>query len=277
MPTFARRPSTVRFKKDQVITCSDFSSEAVLWIKEVELVDSMNELESWWRLPRLWTRSNSKFKKKVNLEEQKAQTEDRFLIGRRIAFMVYDNFRVTCAHDTVWEYADLFSIMIRNSVEDGMKFNYVRDFIRSHQSEELKCRISRYSMRGLLQHWTESSIILTSKEESVWRNERPKSRAVSFAGDRLLTWSTNTFGSLEPMILSKIMPTNLLLLFEMMIFRNSIQSGTEFYCLWLKSRMMTSWKACTSWEYVSLRSSKPYWNCTTWRFIRKYRCPTIKN
>ena len=30
------------------------------------------------------------------------------------------------------------------------------------------------SSRRLLQHWTESSIILTSKEESVWRNKRPQ-------------------------------------------------------------------------------------------------------
>ena len=29
--------------------------------------------------------------------------------------------------------------------------------------------------------------------------------------------------------------------------------------------------------YVSLRNSKPYWNCTTWRFIRRYRCPIKKN
>ena len=29
-------------------------------------------------------------------------------------------------------------------------------------------------MRGLLQHWTKSSFILTSKEESVWRNKRSK-------------------------------------------------------------------------------------------------------
>ena len=44
---------------------------------------------------------NSNFKKKVSLEEQKAQKEDRFLQGRQIAFMIYDNFRVTGAHDTV--------------------------------------------------------------------------------------------------------------------------------------------------------------------------------
>ena len=37
-------------------------------------------------------------------------------------------------------------------------------------------------------------------------------------------------GHWEPMILSRIMPTCSLLFFEMTIFRNSIQSGTEFCC-----------------------------------------------
>ena len=62
-------------------------------------------------------------------------------------------------------------------------------------------------MRGLLQRWTKSSIIPISKEESVWRNKRPRSRTVSFAADRLLTWSTITSGSLGAMILSRTMPT----------------------------------------------------------------------
>ena len=70
-----------------------------------------------------------------------------------------------------------------------------------------QCRILKYLMRGLLQRWTKSSITLTSKEESVWRNKRPRSRTVSFAASRLLTWSTITSGSLEPMILSKTTPT----------------------------------------------------------------------
>ena len=75
---------------------------------------------------------------------------------------------------------------------------------------------------------------------------KPRNRTVSFAVDRLLTWSTITTGSLGAMILSKIVPTYSLSIYEMMIFRNSIQSGTEFYCLWRKSRLMTSWKDCTN-------------------------------
>ena len=52
--------------------------------------------------------------KKVSLEEQKAQKEDRFLRGRQIAFMIYDYFRVTGAHDTVLDYADLFSVPLHD-------------------------------------------------------------------------------------------------------------------------------------------------------------------
>ena len=89
-----------------------------------------------------------------------------------------------------------------------------------------------------------------SKRESVWKNEQPR-KTVSFAADRLLSWSTNTSGSLEPMILSRTIPTYSLSVYEMMIFRNWIQSGTEFYDLWRKSHLMTSWKDCTNirvWE-----------------------------
>ena len=57
---------------------------------------------------------NSHFKKKVSPEDQKARREDRFLRGRQIAFMLYSYFRVSGAHDTVLEYADLFSVTLRD-------------------------------------------------------------------------------------------------------------------------------------------------------------------
>ena len=120
-----------RFRKKQVTTCSDFPSKAMLRIKEVEMVDSMDELKSSRSVA---GKKSLKFemldakiasalneiiekyssKKKVSLEEQKAQKEDKFLRGRQIAFMIYVNFRVTGAHDTVLDYADLLSITLRN-------------------------------------------------------------------------------------------------------------------------------------------------------------------
>ena len=47
------------------------------------------------------------------------------------------------------------------------------------------------------------------------------------AEDRSLTSSANTSGSLEPTILSRNLPTYSPLFFQMTIFRNSIQSGTD--------------------------------------------------
>ena len=110
----------IRFK-NQVTTRSDFPSDTMLWINEVEMVDSLDESKSsrsiagknFPNFEMLDAKiasalkniiQNSHLKKKVSLEEQKAQKEDRFLRGRQIAFMIYDFFRVTGAHDTVLDY-----------------------------------------------------------------------------------------------------------------------------------------------------------------------------
>ena len=57
---------------------------------------------------------NSHFKRRISLEEQKAQKQDRFLRGRQIAYLIYEYFRVTGANDSVENYADLFTISLRN-------------------------------------------------------------------------------------------------------------------------------------------------------------------
>ena len=57
---------------------------------------------------------NSHFKRRINLEEQKAPKQDRFLRGRQIAYLIYDYFRVTGIHDSVENYADPFTIRLRN-------------------------------------------------------------------------------------------------------------------------------------------------------------------
>ena len=101
------------------------------WIKEVELVDSVDELRSssstrGISMPNFEVLDariaaalnkiihNSHFKRKISLEEQKAQKEDRFLRGRQIAYLIYDQFRVTGTHDSVENYTDLFTIVLRN-------------------------------------------------------------------------------------------------------------------------------------------------------------------
>ena len=44
---------------------------------------------------------NTQFKRRISLEEQKAQKEDRFLRGRQIAYLIYEYFRVLGANDSV--------------------------------------------------------------------------------------------------------------------------------------------------------------------------------
>ena len=120
----------IRFKTE-VCTCSQFPTEAMQWIKEVEMVDSVDELRSSSSIRGISLLNfevldariasalnkiihNSHFKRRISLEEQKAQKQDRFLRGRQIAYLIYDNFRVTGIHDSVENYADLFTISLRN-------------------------------------------------------------------------------------------------------------------------------------------------------------------
>ena len=99
----------IRFKTE-VRTCSQFPSEAMLWIKEVEMVDSVDDLMSSSSIRGISVPNfevleariasalnkiihNSHFKRMVSLEEQKVQKEDRFLRGRQIAYLIYEYFR----------------------------------------------------------------------------------------------------------------------------------------------------------------------------------------
>ena len=120
----------IRFKTE-VCTCSKFPTEAMLWIKEVEMVDSVDDLKSSSSIRGISMPNfevldariasalnkiihNSHFKRRISLEEQKAQKQDRFLRGRQIAYLIYEYFRVSGANDSVENYADLFTISLRN-------------------------------------------------------------------------------------------------------------------------------------------------------------------
>ena len=133
----------IRFKTE-VCTCSQFLTEAMHWIKEVEMVDSVDDLKSsssarGIQMPNFEVLDariasalnriihNSHFKRRISLEEQNAQKEDRFLQGRQIAYLIYEYFRVTGANDSVENYADLFTIVLRN--DDIQEFDSKSDGI----------------------------------------------------------------------------------------------------------------------------------------------------
>ena len=73
---------------------------------------------------------NSKFKRRISLEEQKAQKVERFLRERQIAYLIYEYFRVTGANDSVENYADLLTIgHIGHRNDDIQEFDSKRDGI----------------------------------------------------------------------------------------------------------------------------------------------------
>ena len=152
----------------------------MLWIKEVEMVESVDDLKSFRsirgiRMPNFELLDariasalnkiiqNTRFKKKVSLEEMKAHKEDRFLRGRQIAYLIYEYFRVTGANDSVENYADQFTVVPRNddiqefdSKWDGIQLSMTQipfdDILeglyklRMRESEKVKTVLELYNM-----------------------------------------------------------------------------------------------------------------------------------
>ena len=145
-PTFACWK--IRFKTE-VCTCSQFPTEAMQWIKEVEMVDSVDELRSsssfrCISMPNFEVLDariasalnkiihNSHFKRRISLEEQKTQKQDRFLRGKHIAYLIYDyliydyfqTLESMILLKTMPTYSlSVYEMMIfRNSIRSGTNF-----------------------------------------------------------------------------------------------------------------------------------------------------------
>ena len=130
---FDKFPTTATFAcwkirfKTEVCTCSQFPTEAMQWIKEVELVDSVDELKSsssvrGISMPNFEVLDariasalnkiihNSHFKRRISLEEQKAQKQDSFLRGRQIAYLFSGSLEPMILSRTM----PTFTISLRN-------------------------------------------------------------------------------------------------------------------------------------------------------------------
>ena len=117
-------------------------TEAMCWIKEVELVWFSGWSSCSMRgisMPnfevldaRIASALNkiiyiSQFKKRISLEEQKAQKQDRFLRGGQVGHLIWEYFRVTGANDSVENNADLFTSVLRH--DDVQEFDWKWDEI----------------------------------------------------------------------------------------------------------------------------------------------------
>ena len=63
---------------------------------------------------------STSFKRRVSAEEQRAQTQNRFLRGRQIAYMIHDHCQASGAYDAARGLADLFIFCLQNDdVQDS--------------------------------------------------------------------------------------------------------------------------------------------------------------
>ena len=99
-----------------------------------------------------WTKSFRKLasRTKVSLEKQKAHKSDRFLPERQIAYLMYEYLWVTGANDSVENYADLFTSVLRNndvqefdSKWDGILVSMTKDSTWRHLGRIVQTKIAR--------------------------------------------------------------------------------------------------------------------------------------
>ena len=101
------------------------------WIKEVQITKSIDELVTsrsivertdvpdFDVLDTMITSALKKllntqihFRKRVSVEEQRAQKSDRLLTGRQITHMIYEHFRATGVYEAVQGLLDLFTLSL---------------------------------------------------------------------------------------------------------------------------------------------------------------------
>ena len=90
---------------------------------------------------------NSHFKRRISLEEQKAQKQERFLRGWQISYLIYEYFRVTGANDSVEEFDSkwdgILLSMTKIPPDDILEGLYK---LRIRESEKLKTVLELYDL-----------------------------------------------------------------------------------------------------------------------------------
>ena len=128
--------------KTEVCTCSQFPTEAMQWIKEVEMVDSVDDLKSSWgiQMPKFEVLDakiastlnriihNTQFKRRVSLEEQKSPKRGPFpsrktdrsplrvFAGHWDPWFCRDLCRPVYNYSSKWWYSGIRFEMGRNSI-----------------------------------------------------------------------------------------------------------------------------------------------------------------
>ena len=188
-------PDSVEFRSWQV----NFKTEVCLrtadpqitmhWIKEVEIAKSIGELVTsrsivertdfpdFNMLDAMIASALKKllntqihFRKRVSVEEHRAQKHDRFLRGRQIAYMIYEYFRATGAHEAVQGLSDLFIVSLQN--DDVQDFDVRWDHAILSVSEMPSDMILEGLYKSKLQNSDQLQTVLALYDQETAGNKR---------------------------------------------------------------------------------------------------------
>ena len=88
------------------------------WVKEVELVDSVDDLKTSSSVRGIRMPDFEVLDTRIG-RNKRPKKQDRFLRGRQIAYLIYEYFRVIGANDSVENYSDLFTKEFLETVGNG--------------------------------------------------------------------------------------------------------------------------------------------------------------
>ena len=137
-----------------------FPSGTMRWIKDIEMATVADDLETSQSMFGYNSQTSRclrqrllplYFKERINLEEQKAQLDNRFFRARQIALMIPRIFSVKVTHAAILDYSVLFSMSSLGHDVQGIDTRWDFFFLLSIQkvpSNDILESLYKIRMRG---------------------------------------------------------------------------------------------------------------------------------
>ena len=123
--------------------------------------------------------TQSNFWRRVSVEEQRAQKHDRFPRGRQIAYMIYEYFRATPAHEAVQRLSTLFAAGLQN--DDVQDFDVRWDHALLSASEIPSDMILEGLYKSKLENSVQLQTVMALYDEGMARTKEPNNHKLKTA------------------------------------------------------------------------------------------------
>ena len=181
-----------------------------LWSKEVDIAKSIDELMTLRSIMgrdfpdfdmldaviasalKKLLNTQSNFRQRASVEEQRAQKHDRFLRGRQIVYMIYEYFRAARAYEAVQWLLTLFAISLQN--DDVQHFAVRRDLALLPVSEMPSDTILERLYKSKLQNSVQLQTVLALYDQETARSKEPNNQQSKTALKlhfHLMMWTRN--------------------------------------------------------------------------------------